>query len=341
MRKVNGRGVVGAAVFVSWVGMALSSNAFAQEGAGAIASSEEQIEAEKARLLYKEGVREAGEGQWEVARQLFLKAFRLRPHFQIAFNLGQSELKVGEYIGAAEHLSFFLREAQGVAEVERRTAREMRALATREVATLVISTNWEGAEVLVDGVLVGKTPLGREVFVAPGRRVIRARLDGFSRVTEVRTVTAGDSFQVPLLLIQVSMPVAKPREAPPEGGANKAILLTGIIAGAVAAGSGVGFTLAANSKRAERDKAENSCAASDQPQCPQYNAIERTRSNFTIVAVTSYVAAGILGVGTLIYGLQEASPEPTGVARASRVNKVSATVLAGPGLAFATVTMNW
>src|SRR6185436_14978845 len=168
------------------------------------ASSTKDAQVEQARQLYKDGVREAGRGRWEKARRLFLEAFRLRPHFQIAFNLGQAELQIGEFSKAAEHLDFFLRTVQDVAAQERQKARLMLDEAERQVATLVLSTNQAGAEVLVDGVSVGTTPLGRDVFVAPGRHVIEARLDGFSTVTDERTVVAGAYLLIALPMIKVA-----------------------------------------------------------------------------------------------------------------------------------------
>src|SRR4051812_11230392 len=66
--------------------------------------------AESSRL-YDEGVKAADLGHWEKARGHFLEAWRIRRHWKVAVNLGRAETKVGKNRDAAEHLTFFLKEA--------------------------------------------------------------------------------------------------------------------------------------------------------------------------------------------------------------------------------------
>src|SRR5262245_15348686 len=63
---------------------------------------------------YREGVRLAVAGQWDLSRELLLASFKLSPSPTTAANLGRVELKTGRYRDAVAHLTFFLRNAQGV-----------------------------------------------------------------------------------------------------------------------------------------------------------------------------------------------------------------------------------
>jgi hypothetical protein len=278
----------------------------------------------KAKQLYTEGVKEAERGAWEKARGLFLKAFLLKRHPQVAFNLGQAELKVGQHLEAAEHLSFFLREARHAVVEDRQAARKMLEEARRHVGSLVIGVDEAGALILVDGVSVGQAPLGREVFVAPGRRVIEAWLEGHEPGREERTVAAGDSLQIALDMTEGAgeAKAGKPK--------NTVIVIGGAVAGALAA-SGVGLLVAAKMKEAERGEPRESCAI--QVECDRYNAAETARAQFAKASLGSFIAAGVIGAGTLAYAL--IAP------RAKHGPSMTATALAGPGGGGAWVTVQW
>jgi hypothetical protein len=307
-----GRRAIVGAVVAGWLAVAGSPEALAQQATkpGAASSADPQVEL--ARMLYKDGVKEASRGHWQKAQALFAEAFKLRPHFQIAFNLGQAELKLGDYVPAAEHLAFFLRDAQGVGDEERRQAREMLDAAERQVTTLVISTEQRGVEVLVDGVSVGETPLGREVFVAPGRRVIQARREGYEPVTEVRTVDAGAYVELKLSLRkvgQVAAPVAVPQaapapEAPAQGGANKGIVIGGATVSVVGVGLGVASIFAWRSREGMDGSCSGACTA------------------FKNTAFWSLLGGGLLGGATAIYVLATPSAKTN--------SAVTARLVAGP-----------
>ena len=65
----------------------------------------------EATRLYDEGRKLAKTDQWIKARDAFLRAWHLKPHWQIAAALGRAELKAGLHRDAAEHLTASLRDA--------------------------------------------------------------------------------------------------------------------------------------------------------------------------------------------------------------------------------------
>jgi hypothetical protein len=101
-------------------------------------------------------VRAAKLALWQRAYTSFLQAWRLKQHYQIAANLGRAELKLRKYRDAAEHLTYFLREASAVGPDERKAAQAMLDEARAKVGALTIIVDRPGAVVLVDGVAIGR-----------------------------------------------------------------------------------------------------------------------------------------------------------------------------------------
>jgi hypothetical protein len=144
-----------------------------------------------ARRRFLEGVAAVDLGKYEAARLAFQQAYALKPHPSILRNLGQAEFQVGRYLEAARHLSTFLRDTTFGAGDERAAAQRTLAQAEAKVGRLVVEVA-EGAEVSVDGELVGHAPLGNDPFyVEPGQRTVRIRRDGYIPYEGVHTFEGG------------------------------------------------------------------------------------------------------------------------------------------------------
>lgn len=200
----------GLALGAALVVLGASSGACAQPPAAAPPPPELSQEAkDEAKRLYEEGQKAVDSLQWEKARGLFAKAWRIRQIWQIAASLGQAEFKTHKYRDAAEHLTFVFKEAQAeletpAAQPERKRLREMLEKARAKVGALNITVNPAGAEVLVGGQVVGKAPLPAAVFVEPGLVLVEARREGYAAAREERTAVAGQEQSVPLALSKVA-----------------------------------------------------------------------------------------------------------------------------------------
>lgn len=151
----------------------------------AIASAGDQ-EGEADRL-YKAGVEAAKVKQWAQARELILKSFELAPTAAKAANLGRVELAAERPRDAAEHLVYFLREAQGITDDDRRSTEKMLGEAETKIGTVTIQAE-AGAELSVDGRRVGKAPLADPVFVDAGTRHFEAKKTGATASQDVQVV---------------------------------------------------------------------------------------------------------------------------------------------------------
>src|SRR6185503_10534547 len=118
-------------------------------------------------------------GRLEDAYRAYKAGYDLKKGYDLAGNLGNVELALGRPRDAAEHLSFCLKNfpATGTAK-QLEFIRSRLAEARQKVGALSIQVSEGGAEVLVDGRSIGRSPLADEVFVDPGSRRIEARLNG-------------------------------------------------------------------------------------------------------------------------------------------------------------------
>src|SRR5262245_26678931 len=98
----------------------------------------------RARELFLEGTKLFAAPQWPRAHDAFATAWALKRQYQIAANLGACEVLLGRYRDAAEHLSFYMREANRAPDVpdeERRAAAANLEQALAHVATLEVQVD--------------------------------------------------------------------------------------------------------------------------------------------------------------------------------------------------------
>ncbi|WP_437567989.1 hypothetical protein [Sorangium sp. So ce542] len=153
----------------------------------------------KARLQ-RSADRAVAEGQLAEARDLWLQLWQLEPSEKAACNVGQLSFRIGDMPSAAEFLTACLARTPAPADAGAGERYQSRALdlarAKQAVGALTFAVP-PGAELSVDGRPVGRAPLGRAVFVAPGAHRVRAALGEAAQETTVE-VRAGDARQVVL-----------------------------------------------------------------------------------------------------------------------------------------------
>ena len=218
-----------------------TERASAQPAAAAAGS---QVNAD-AQQLFSDGQTATKLLQWDKARTFFQGAWRIQQHWKIAASLGRAEVKVGRMREAAEHLSFALREVPAgvLTTADLKPVEEMLAQARAKVGAVKVSGAPDGAEVMVDGVVVGKAPLKGEVFLDPGPHRLGGQREGYVEGKGEVTAEAGKAAEVDLGMAKVpavkGVVVVVGSAAPPAAGPNKGV----VIAGAAVAAVGLGITL--------------------------------------------------------------------------------------------------
>lgn len=294
---------------------------------------------DRARSLHIEGAKLYDEGKYEQAYVAFVAAWALKKHPQIAGNLADCEMKLGKYRDAADHYRFITRNVAGDVKPEDQARAEGRLKeAQQKIAVVEIATTAAGAEVSLDGTLLGKAPLPDALFLEPGQHTIEAHLDGYASAIQKIDATAGSSRTVRLEMTSSS------------GGPKPPVVSTGpspvliIVSGVLAAGgiaAGIGFTTAANGASSDADTlgaklpGRSVCTgtpgAAFSADCTTVKNDLSRQSTMTSAALASFVAGGaftLAAVGLGVWGLKT-SPTKVGLQVAPIVGAREGGVIIG------------
>lgn len=344
-------GVCGAAVLAVLVGAPGVSGQPAPKGGGAAPASDPAAEVKK---RFERGLAAASAKNWKKAAEEFGKAYELKPMPQIAGNLGEAELNLGRYRDAAEHLEKFLREDSGATEAERKAAKEWLEQAKKKIVTFEITVALPGADVLVDGKVVGKSPLPmKEVYVEPGKRTVEARA-GDATDAQTDTFEAGWKRVIKLVPMKPAEPVASAsatatESPPPSGeasGPSRGLVIGGAaISGALLVAGGV-FVGLAVSRASEANGfggwATDPCYAQDNNNptnnlddddplvCATRHAANQDAVLFANVSTGMFIGGALVGGATLLYGL--GILPPVGNAKKGSIVAVPVVGASGGGL---------
>lgn len=233
--------------------------------------------------------------KWAEAREEFAAAYASSPEPKYLAALIKAEMATGRNREAAQHLTALLRmgiDANTRAQAETKLAELKAALGTAKVTVSV-----DGAEVLVDGVSVGRSPLEDDVFVDPGQRTFEAKKDGLATARTVMDVKAGSA-----PVVSLDLGKAKPLIEP--WNLNKPLLYTGIgVTGALAL-VGITGVITNNVLYSEAEDRQREIGCSGYNDCEQqFNKLHTTRIRMNYVALGAAVGATAVGAATLIYFL--------------------------------------
>lgn len=309
--------------------------AFAQPQSAGIAVSRESDSKLLARDLMRRGVEEYRKNNLEGARASFARAWELEHHSAIAASLADVEVRLGRYREAAEHWSFYLKNAPP--ERDRTDAERGLAECKKHVARLGVTTEAKAA-VSVDGHAAGEASLLAEFWLDPGAHVVEVRpASGGATATERVVLAAGEEKQINLAagagvassppvtrVPSVASPASSPQTAPAQGRAGESgvstrstVVITGSALTVVATVVGVVYGLKAQRVSDDADtltarinmgatdavvRANRACnPPSGEPSddcsflAEKVDAAKGARTTSQV----AFVAAGALGIGTL------------------------------------------
>lgn len=240
--------------------------------------SHTEADSERARELFGRAVTAIDAKQFERARELLTQALGLMESFDIAGALGQTELELGSYRDAAEHLSYSLRQfPPSESRKLKQKVAEGLAEAKRHVGTVQVEVvPAEGATVFLDSNPVRMLPLETDLFVAPGPHTLEARWQSEgSEAQQSATVSieASAGQEYPVRLVPATEPPASASGAASTGDAietgaepgaltqeepaatEKSWVPVYVGAGVTAVGLGtwIGFAVAANAAQDDAD----------------------------------------------------------------------------------------
>ena len=243
-------------------------------------------DSDRAEQAFSEGNRAFAAGDYHAAFDAYRAAWSSKQTFDIACNLGRTEVELSLSRDAAEHLDYCLRtfsvSSRGEVRDANKRFRELFQRVRRLVGALTLEVRPAGAEITVDGASYGVAPLARDIFLTPGPHLVKARLSGFEDEDRSVTADAGGSLSVTLALTPrpsrntspaaasgsrpggaTLAPAAGGTVAPPSpasGGEARGmeprtiVLVAGGLASVVALGVGFGFMLDADAARGDASR---------------------------------------------------------------------------------------
>lgn len=195
---------------------------FAAPHALAADAPESRANVEEARSHFTRGVQLFKDGDPRAALVEFERANSIAPNYRVLYNIGQADLEIQDYAGALKAFSRYL--AEGGAEVpaarKKEVEQEVARLAER-VGRVTIRVNKPDAEISIDDVAIGRSPLPEPIVVSAGRRRITASSPPLAPVTKTIDVAGKDTLEIDLSIAEPTVPaplpvvVAEKPKAPP------------------------------------------------------------------------------------------------------------------------------
>lgn len=247
----------------------------------------------EARTHYERGLQLYDEGQYDGARVEFERAYELAPTYRILYNIGLVQKQQGDFVGALRNFQSYLEEGGNLVPEVRMTevTKEIGALRAR-IGTVTITTSVPDADVFIDDVPVGKSPLPKPLLVNPGRRKISATKAGRLPANAVVEIASSDAKTVELELAESStlVVVEKRRRVPWVGW---------IATGALAVGAGITGYIAIDGASKLDDMKD-----SPNPNEDELSSQSTKVKALSIVADVCTVAAVVVGGVSLYYTIK-------------------------------------
>jgi hypothetical protein len=170
-----------------------ASSAFAQPPEATIAA---------AKAHFQSGYEAAQHGQLQLAIKEFELAYALRPHYSVLYNLGQAYASAGRSVEAVDTLARYLE--LGGTQISQERAQQVRDLIEFHeglLGEIELDVSPAGAEIWLDGTLIGKAPIAGRVRASGGSHGVAVALPGFVPAHASVNVTARAAETVRITLV--------------------------------------------------------------------------------------------------------------------------------------------
>ena len=171
---------------------------------------------EEASTRFQKGLDFSKDGQHRAALLEFKKAYELVPSWQVLYNLGQASRELKDHASALGWYERYLVEGgSGIPPKRKKEVERAIAELRPKVASLRVSTSTAGAEVLVDDLPMGVTPLAQPLRVNAGRLKLTVTLKGYLPVQRIVEVAGAEEQELSVDLVPLNpTPAASEPPAP-------------------------------------------------------------------------------------------------------------------------------
>lgn len=158
---------------------------------------------EKSKEYFERGIILYKAGDYKGALENFLTSYDLRPHPKLKYNIGLCYLKLGYTARALnEWQGFISKEKYDIEPEIADSLSEIMATVVVTVGRLFVAVDVDGADVTVDGESFGESPLGRPVFVEPGKHVVTVTGPGGAVREKGVTLGVGETREIHVTLAE-------------------------------------------------------------------------------------------------------------------------------------------
>ena len=199
----------------------ISAPAFADDGTG----SERQVSKsmiEEAQRHYTRGIELFKNSIYDAALVEFKRAYEIAPSYKIQYNIGQVSRQLDDYASAVIAYRQYL--SEGGVNISAARQAEVKAELERIeqwVGRIEVASSSPDAEIVIDDVVVGRTPLST-MFVNAGRRRVTATLPGHPSLSRIVDLAGGETEKVVFDFTEHNAQKTNKSAAEPSGGRRRA-----------------------------------------------------------------------------------------------------------------------
>lgn len=163
----------------------------------------------KARASFFQGVELYKEGSFEAALAEFQKAYQITPAYRVLYNIAQAYFELHDYANSYKTLNNYAQQGgTDLSTARRAQIDELNQKLEKRIAHLEIVCGVNDADIRVDDISVGKSPLAAPVLVNAGPRRISAIKSGYPIAARIITLAGGDQGKVRMEL--TALPEVQP-----------------------------------------------------------------------------------------------------------------------------------
>ena len=157
---------------------------------------------EEATRIMQSAIETHEAGDYLAALEGFNKAYALYPSARLKYNLGRVLSDLGRDLEALEAFEEYLAKVPDASEKTRAVAEAKIAVLKEKVGYLKVRCTSAGADVRVDGKIIGKGPLDSALRVMPGDHLVASELSGYQPFLSTVDVRGGKPTEVVVKLVK-------------------------------------------------------------------------------------------------------------------------------------------
>lgn len=165
-------------------------------------ADEKEEKGEKAKKHFLKGKALVEEGDYEKAIVELNASYELNPVPVVIYNIAICYDKLHKYANAMKYYRLFFIKKEDLSKEMKKDISDRIEELDEFIGLLALEVDVKGAEVIIDGALVGHTPL-EAVFVETGEHDLSLRKVGFHDVKKKFTVVSGETTELTFNMVKV------------------------------------------------------------------------------------------------------------------------------------------